>query len=633
MGMQQTMTRQTSVAPSIATKSASNTNVNRTHDLSAALLVIAAAGLAVGLWFAHAENDRASSIAWTLATIPVLLSLFVQIVQSLRRGDLGLDIVAALSMSAALLFGETLAANVVALMYAGGQFLESYADRRAGREMTALLARVPRTAIRQSSHGLEEVALQQLAPGDHIVVRRGEVVPVDGRAENDALLDYASLTGEALPIKCQQGMQVLSGAGNAGQTFTMIAERSAGESTYAGIVRLVERARLSKAPMTRLADRYAMVFLACTVALAGAAWILTGDPIRGLSVLVVATPCPLILAVPVAIVAGLSRAAKAGVLVKGGAILETMATIRTIVLDKTGTLTGGTPKLVLANMAAPLSENEALRLAASLDQASTHPIAKALVAEARTRQLVLVSPTHVVETPGEGLSGKVEGKTTAVGGLDYVRKHARRNLKLLTTVNAGAGMVLVSLAISGKVAALFGLADKPREGVASLLGALRRMGIRRIILASGDRQAVADAIARDLPFDLVRGDLDPNAKVTIVHAEAKQGPVMMVGDGINDAPALAAANVGVAMGATGAAASSETADVVIVQDRLDALLPAIAIARRSRRIALQSVTIGLGLSGAGMLVAAFGYLTPVNGAIAQEVIDVLVILNALRVLR
>jgi heavy metal translocating P-type ATPase len=627
------MTAQTCTVSGVATNSAVNMNVNRPHGLTAALLMIAITGLSLGLWFEQKGDDHASGLIWATATLPVLLSLFVQIVQSLRRGDVGLDIVAALSMSAALYYGENLAANVVAIMYAGGQFLESFADRRASREMTALLGRVPRSAIRQSSHGLEEVALERLAAGDRIVVRSGEVVPVDGFLQNDALLDYASLTGEAMPVKRQEGMQVLSGAGNLGQTFTMIATSTAGESTYSGIVRLVERARLSKAPMTRLADRYAMVFLAATVALAGAAWTFTNDPIRGLSVLVVATPCPLILAVPVAIVAGLSRAARAGVLVKGGAILETMATIRTIVLDKTGTLTGGTPKLVLAETCPPLLENEALRLAASLDQASTHPIAKALVAEARTRQLGLASPSHVVETPGEGLYGKVEGRITAVGGLDFVRRHARKNRKLLTSVSAGAGMVLAALAISGKVMAIFGLADKPRDGIASLLGSLRRMGIRRIILASGDRQPVAEAVARDLPIDLVRGDLDPNAKVAIVHAEAKQGPVMMVGDGINDAPALAVANVGVAMGATGAAASSETADVVIVRDSLDVLVPALTVARRSRAIALQSVAAGLALSGAGMVIAAFGYLPPVNGAIFQEVIDILVILNALRVLR
>src|SRR5262245_21142040 len=404
------MTAQNSTALGAVADPPANTNINRPHDLTTALLLMAVAGLGLGLWFEHMGN-RASSLIWTTGTLPVLLSLLVQIVQSLKRGDIGLDVVAALSMSAALYFGERLAANVVAIMYAGGQFLESFADGRAGREMTALLGRVPRRAIRQSSCGLEEVARAKLAPGDRIVVRSGDVVPVDGLLQDDALLDYASLTGEALPIKRQAGVEVLSGAGNVGQTFTMIAARTAEASTYSAIVRLVERARLSKAPMTRLADRYAMAFLAGTIALAGTAWAFTGDPIRGLSVLVVATPCPLILAVPVAIVAGLSRAARAGVLVKGGAILETMATIRTIVLDKTGTLTGGVPKLVRAHVAPPLSENESLRLAASLDQASTHPIAKALVAEAKSRQLALTSPTQVVETPGEGLHGQIEGKT------------------------------------------------------------------------------------------------------------------------------------------------------------------------------------------------------------------------------
>ncbi|MGE3872062.1 MAG: heavy metal translocating P-type ATPase [Parvibaculaceae bacterium] len=610
-----------------------NTNINRPHRLTVVLLSIAVAALVIGLLSKYWGDSAISAGSWMAGTLPVLLSLLVQIVQSLRRGDVGLDVVAALSMTAALLFGENLAANVVAIMYAGGQFLESFADNRAGRDMTALLARVPRTAIRQSGQGLEEVALDRLAPGDHVVVRSGEVVPVDGVAQDDALLDYASLTGEALPVKCPKDTEVLSGAGNASQTFTLVATRSAEQSTYSGIVRLVERARLSKAPMTRLADRYAMIFLTCTIALAGAAWAVTGDPIRGLSVLVVATPCPLILAVPVAIVSGLSRAARAGVLVKGGGALEALAAIRILVLDKTGTLTGGTPRLIFTKAAPPLSQDEALRLAASLDQASTHPIAKALVTEARSRQLALSPPSQVVETPGEGLQGRVDGKALSIGGIGYVRKRARTNRKLLLSASKTAGTVLAALAISGRASALFGLADKPRDGVLPLLRSVRDMGVSRIVLASGDRQAVADAIARDLPIDLVRGDLDPNGKVAIIQAEARHGPVMMVGDGVNDAPALAVADVGVAMGATGAAASAEAADVVIVQDRLDALLPALRIARRARIVALQSVSVGLGLSAVGMLVAAFGYLPPVKGALFQEAIDILVILNALRVLR
>jgi len=608
-------------------------NVNRPYILTAELLALAIAGLLAGLLFDLWDKPPLSSFVWTVATLPVLMSLLAQIVVSLRRGDVGLDVVAAISMSAALILEESLAANVVAIMYAGGQYLESFADRRAGREMTALLARLPRRAVRESGHGLEEVTLEQLVPGDRVVIRSGEVVPVDGTAQTDALLDYASLTGESLPVQCAKGAEILSGSGNVGQAFTLIAKRNAAESTYSGIIRLVERARLSKTPMTRLADRYAMVFLLCTLALASAAWALTGDPIRGLSVLVVATPCPLILAVPVAIVAGLSRAARVGVLIKGGGALEALAAIRTIVIDKTGTLTGGTPRLVATHLVRSFSENEALRLAAALDQSSTHTIAKALVAEARSRNLTLPIPSRVSETPGEGLRGQVEGRTVVVGGIGFVKKHARTNLKLLATDNRTPGMVLAAAAINGRVIALFELADKPREGVSSLLRSIRDMGVNRLILASGDRQAVAEIIARNLPIDMVRGDLDPNAKVTIIRAEAKQAPVMMIGDGINDAPALAAANVGVAMGATGAAASAETADIVIIQDRLDALLPALKIARRARAIALQSVTIGLGLSALGMVIASAGYLPPVQGAIFQEIIDVVVILNALRVLK
>ncbi len=606
-----------------------STNTNRPHELTTAILLISLVCLGAGLWLPGTGDIPASGLVWTIGTLPVLLTLSIQIVHSLRRGDVGLDITAALSMSAALLLGESLAANVVAIMYAGGQFLESFADRRAGREMSALLERVPHNTMRLSSQGLEEVGVETLVPGDRIVVRSGEVVPVDGTLQSDALLDYASLTGEALPVKAHNGMQVLSGAGNVGRPFTMIASHTAQESTYAGVVRLVERAKLSKAPITRMSDRYALAFLIGTVALAGASWALTNDPVRGLSVLVVATPCPLILAVPVAIVAGLSRAARVGVLVKGGAILELMAGIRTIVFDKTGTLTGGTPRLVVAKVTGSLSEDEALRLAASLDQDSTHPIAKALVAEAKSRQLALTPPNDVIETPGEGITGRVEGRTVAVGGLGYIRKHARSDTPMTST---GAEMVLSALAVNGEAVAVFGLADMPRDGLSSLLDSLRRIGIERIILASGDRQAVADAIARDLAIDVIMGDLDPDAKVAIVQAEAKQGAVMMVGDGINDAPALAAANVGVAMGAKGAAASSETADVIILRDSLDAIVPALLIARRSRRIALQSIAVGLTLSGGGMVAAAFGYLSPVNGAIVQEAIDILVILNALRVL-
>jgi cation transport ATPase len=343
------------------------------------LVVVPLLGLILG-WGAHlAGAGQWSGSIWTAATIPVLGALLVEIAASLRRGDVGLDIVAALSMTGALLFGEHLAAVVVALMYAGGQYLESFAERRAEREMTALLGRVPRTAVRYRDGRLEEVDLGTIAPDDRLLIRQGDVVPVDGTvARGTAVLDQAALTGEALPVRKEHGEPVMSGVTNAGDAFDLTATHRAAESTYAGIIRLIEAAQASKAPMARLADRFAIVFLALTVALAGGAWLGTGDPIRALAVLVVATPCPLILAVPVAIVSGVSRAAKAGVLVKGGPALEALARVRVLVIDKTGTLTHGEAQLATVQPA-DLPSETLLRLAASLDQASKHVIARALV--------------------------------------------------------------------------------------------------------------------------------------------------------------------------------------------------------------------------------------------------------------
>jgi P-type E1-E2 ATPase len=346
-------------------------------------------------------------------------------------------------------------------------------------------------------------------------------VPVDGAADDDALLDYSSLTGESLLVKRVKGEEVLSGGSNVGRAFNVTAHHSAAESTFAGIVRLVEAARASKAPMTRLADRYAIVFLVFTVVLSAGAWLSTSDPIRALSVLVIATPCPLILAVPVAIVSGLSRAAKAGVLIKGGQALEALARIRTVVIDKTGTLTGGSARLVAVHTVPDLDANEVLRIAASLDQASTHAIAEALVGEARTRGLRLSVPIQTDEKPGQGIQGSVDGRRVVVGSLTYVTRHAHASNALPMRSHKAAGTVIVALAIDGKLLAIFVLADTLRKGIKGFLEALRKSGIDRLVLASGDRQAVADEIAASLPIDVVRGELTPEQKVTIVQSERR----------------------------------------------------------------------------------------------------------------
>ncbi len=602
------------------------------NRLNVALLTIALIGLMSGLGLMVTDKPHLATIAWAAGVFPVLAALLVEIVRSLAKSEVGLDIVAALSMSAALFFGETLAAAVVALMYSGGTFLESFAEGRARREMSDLLSRVPRTATRYRDDALDEVPLDDIAPGDLLLIRQGDVAPVDGVVESErASLDQSALTGEAMPAGLNRGQDVMSGSTNAGDAFDLRVARRATDSTYAGIVRLVEAAQASKAPMARLADRYSLLFLAVTVALATAAWGFTGDPIRAVAVLVVATPCPLILAVPVALVAGLSRAAHFGVLIKGAKPLEALARVRTLILDKTGTLTDGRPQIVSIETREGMSGEEALFFAAALEQASKHPMARAIVAGARAQGITLPIPEDVVETPGEGIEGTIMGRSVVVGGADFVT--AQIGSERFKKQVLDFGSVLVVLAIDGKLMGHLVMADALRSGTSELLAGLRQLGIGRILLATGDRHAVARAVTDGLGLDDVRADLSPEQKVLLVLTEHKNGPVMMVGDGVNDAPALAAADVGVAMGARGAAASAEAADVVLLVDHLDRLLPGIEIAQRSRRIALESVAAGIGLSVAGMIAAALGYLTPVQGAVLQEVIDVAVILNALRVLR
>jgi len=602
--------------------------------LRSALVIVAAGGLAAGLAAWWASGPAIANPIWAAATVPVVIALGVEIVVSLRRREVGLDIVAFLSMSGALVMGEMLAGCVVALMYAGGEYLEAFAEGRARREMTALLSRVPKSAMRYDDSTLTEVPIAAIVPGDRILVRQGEVVPVDGTvARGEALLDLSALTGESVPVTLGPGAEAPSGGTNQGAAFDLKASRPAAESTYAGIVRLIEEAEKAKAPMVRLADHYAIVFLFATLAIAGGAWLLSGDPVRWLAVMVVATPCPLILAVPVAVVAGVSRAARAGVLIKGGGVLEAMARVKTIVVDKTGTLTRGRAALTACHPVEGFAPDEILQLAASLDQASNHVIAEAVVAAARARGLKLSNPQETREMPGSGLEGTVDGRTVAVGGIGYVRDRAHDGSAAFEQLTpAREGEVTVAVAVDDRVAGLLVLADEIRKEAPEALQRLRQAGVERIVLASGDRRDVTAAIGAKLDVDEAFGELMPIDKVNMVVGERDRGTVMMIGDGVNDAPALAAADIGAAMGAHGSAASAEAADAVLLVDRLDALAEAMTIARRSRRIALESVLAGLGLSFAAMIVAAFGYLPPVAGALTQEVIDVAVILNALRAL-
>jgi heavy metal translocating P-type ATPase len=602
------------------------------HRVTLALALAAIVAGAVAWLDGRAEL---ASTIWAAGIVPALLLLVVELGRSLLRGETGVDLIALLAMAGALLLGEHLAGVVIATMLSGGNALEELAQRRATRELRALLDRTPRIAHRERDGRLEDVSVESVAAGDRLVVKSGEVLPVDGIVlDGPAVLDESALTGEPLPVSHPAGQAVRSGTVNAGTPFRLRAAGTAAESTYAAIVRLVEAAQREKAPFVRLADRYAMVFLGVTLAMAGLAWLLSGEPVRALAVLVVATPCPLILAAPVAIIGGVSAAARRGVLVKGGGPLETLARAETLVFDKTGTLTTGIARLTEIETADGLPGDEILRLAAALDQVSHHVMAEAIVAAARERGLGLPMPEQVVEAPGAGIAGTVAGRAVRVGSLDYVRdgQPPAAWAERLTLRAARDGHSSVFVAVDGRVVGLLLMADEIRPEAPRALRALRRAGLRRIVMLSGDRRDVAEAVAEALGVDEVLAERSPEDKVDAVRAESAQAVTVMVGDGINDAPALAAADVGVAMGARGAGAASEAADVVLLVDRIDRLADGLAAAHRGRRVALESVIAGMAMSGGAMLVAALGYLPPVMGALVQEAIDVAVILNALRAL-
>jgi heavy metal translocating P-type ATPase len=600
-----------------------------------ALIIVALLGLAAGLAaYVRGESAIAHWI-WGGATVPIVVALAVSIVRDLLHGRMGVDAIAFLSMVAALVLGQTLAGIVVAIMYAGGTALEDFAVARAERSLKQLVDRAPRIAHRRSDESVEDVPVDDIKIGDAILVRAGEIIPVDGLITSPtAVIDESALTGEPIPVTRIEREEVRSGTLNAGQTFSMKATATAGQSTYAGIVRLVTAAQTAKSPFIRLADRYALLLLPITIVVAGGAWFLTGDPIRGLAVLVVATPCPLILAAPVAFIAGVSQAARRGILIKGGAALEALARTHTVLFDKTGTLTVGGARLVAIETAPGESTDEVLRLAGSLEQASQHVVAAAIVSAATSKGLSLQMPELVHEVMGSGLEGTIDGRKVRAGSQQLIfGSHKPDDWAIRALRRASWRSALsVFVAVDGRAIGALLLADELRKETPRAVQSLREAGVARIVMVTGDRADAAETIGAGLDLDAVLSDRVPSDKVDAVAMEQRLHSTVMVGDGINDAPALAAADVGIALGARGASASSEAADVVIVVDRLDRVSEAIAIARRAHRIALESIVWGMALSGIAMGFAAFGWLTPVAGALTQEAIDVAVILNALRAL-
>ena len=572
---------------------------------------------------------------WAVAVAVAFVPLAWAVANDLIRGKTGVDLIALLAMAGSLILGQFLAGAVIGLMLSGGQSLERYAKSRARRELSALLARAPRVVNRYENGALASRDIADVKFGDVLLVKPGEVVPVDGVILSPAaVLDESALSGESRPIDRTRAETVRSGTVNAGSPFDLRALTTADESTYAGIIRLIRQAQSSKAPFVRLADRYALGFLPVTLGIAAMAWVISGDPIRALAVLVVATPCPLILAAPVAIVAGISQAAHRGIIIKDGGALETLARAHTLVFDKTGTLTTGTPTVAAVEAFGSISAEEVLRLAASLDQVSPHVYAAGIVAAARSRNLHVDFPIDAREQPGEGIAGHVGGHLVAVGKARWVsgaRPLSEPVLALRRQVEM-EGLSSVFVACDHKIVGALVMVDPVRTDTPDALRRLRNAGINRIVILSGDRDEIASSVGAAIGADEILSEKTPEAKVDAILAESKRAVTAMVGDGVNDAPALAAADVGIAMGAHGATASSEAADAVITLDRLDRVADAIVIAQRARKIALQSVIAGMVLSGFGMILATAGWLSPVAGAVFQEAIDVAVVLNALRAL-
>jgi heavy metal translocating P-type ATPase len=605
----------------------------RSHG-EAALFAASSLLLLAGLAATAAGAKPAATAIWVTATLLGLGYSTMSMAVAIRRWRPSVDVIAWLALVGALLVGEAFAGAMIAVMLASGVLLESRAARRARRDLSMLAARAPRTARRHTPGGVVEIPVAEVSRGDRLVVGSGELVPVDGRLLSPAVLDESALTGEALPIERRPGEDVRNGVVNVGQPVEMTATALAAESTYAGVVRLVEQAEAGSAPFVRAADRVAVAFVPLTLVLAGAAWALSGEAVRAVAVLVVATPCPLLLAAPIAIMSGLSRAARAGVVVKDGSALERLAAGRVLLFDKTGTLTHGRPALTdVVTASDHIDADQLLRLAASLDQVSAHVLAGAIVTAARERGLALLPPDQVRERHGYGVAGVVAGRRVRLGKASWIGSGPAPAWVRRTRRRAALDSSLAVFAsVDGAPAGAFLFEDPVRADAPRMIRALRAAGITRVGLVTGDRADIAETVGRIVGVDTVHAEQDPAGKLAIVRAEQASGPTIMVGDGINDAPALAAAGVGVALAARGVTASAEAADVVLTVDRIDALADATIVAHSSRRIAWQAVVVGMGLSLVAMVAAAVGLLPPAAGALLQELVDVAAIAIALRAL-
>jgi len=595
------------------------------------LMMFVLLGLATGvmLWLTGAEMALEVTAYLVLGIVIVITA--IDMFKDLMRGHWGLDILAVIAMIATLAVQEYVAGLIIALMLTGGEALEDLAARRASRELDQLLNRAPAFAgrIHPVTGEVERIAIEEVKVGDELLVRSSEILPVDGvLLSNHATIDESSVTGEPIPVNYHAGDSLLSGTVNSTTSFTMRAQKVAADSNYASIVRLVEEAVDSRAPMVRLADRYAVPFTIVSLLIAGFAWFLSGDPVRFAEVLVVATPCPLLIATPVAFMGGMSSAAKLNVIIKDGGVLEVLARVRAVAFDKTGTLTEGKADVVEIHPAAR-TVDETLQLAAAAEQYSVHVFADPIVASARTQQLELPEVVTADEVATNGvLASLADGTSVRVGKPSFIEEVTGP----IDRPVLSAGETAVYVSIGDELAGVIILSDPIREQSADTVSRLRRAGVAEIAMVTGDITSTAESVAHAVDIQTVHAETTPQTKVRIVQA-MRPRPVLMVGDGINDAPVLAAADVGVAMAGRLAPVASESAAAVITSSDIARVADVAYVSRRTVQIALQAMWMGITISVGLMLVAAFGYLPAVVGALLQEIVDLVAILSALRALR
>jgi heavy metal translocating P-type ATPase len=591
--------------------------------------------LAVSGGFYFTGHQAVASVLLKYMLLVGMIPLWVTMIRDMVRGHFGVDLIAGVALLGTFFFGEYLPGVVILLMLSGGQLLEGYAMRRARLELTALLSRAPEKAHVREGEKVRDVKVEEITVGMIVIIKPGEIIPVDGFIlEGRSLVDESTLTGESVPVEKREGNLVFASTENKEGVLMVQVEKAAGETKYEQIVKIVRQAEESKAPLVRLADQYSVYFTAITALFGLAAWFIFHDAVRVIAVLVVATPCPLILATPIAIISGMSKSAHRGVIIKNGGALEMLAKVRTFVFDKTGTVTLGTPTVERIE-AFGIGAHAMLSIAASLDQLSTHVLARALTAYAEKNKTKLLYPKNFTEQFGDGVTGDVTGKKYAFGKLSYIRTIAKacppEVLRFHDQVQA-EGRIAVYLADQETVVGAIVFADAIRGEARQLFDTLKKEGIQRVVLLTGDKESRAKNVAEELGIAEYRSDCLPEDKLAFIETIPLIGhPVAMIGDGVNDAPALAKADVGIALGAHGKTASSDVADIVILHNSIMRVSDVLSISRTTMKIAKQGIWFGMGASIVLMCLALAGLIPPLYGALLQEGIDVLVIVNALRV--